>query len=75
MNQPGFFDVDRRLAAISAKGDPLDTIDAAVPWKSFRVPIEAAPALANSTAPLVPRAVADPAGAPRRLGAGGGALP
>jgi transposase, IS5 family len=41
MNQPGFFDVDQRLAAISAKGDPLDTIDAAVPWESFRAPIEA----------------------------------
>lgn len=41
MRQPSFFDVDRRLATISAKGDPLDTIDAAVPWESFRAPIEA----------------------------------
>jgi transposase, IS5 family len=41
MNQPGFFDVDQRLEAISAKGDPLNTIDAAVPWESFRASIEA----------------------------------
>lgn len=41
MGQPGFFDVDRRLAALSAKGDPLETIDAVVPWESFRAPIEA----------------------------------
>jgi IS5 family transposase len=36
-----FLDVDKRLAAISAKGDPLETIDKAVPWESFRAPIEA----------------------------------
>jgi IS5 family transposase len=41
MSQPGFFDVERRLAAISAKGDPLETIDAVVPWESFRGLIEA----------------------------------
>jgi IS5 family transposase len=41
MRQAGFFDVDRRLEAISAKGDPLVTIDAAVPWEEFRRPIEA----------------------------------
>jgi len=41
MRQAGFFDVDRRLAAISAKGDPLETINAAVPWEEFRSPIEA----------------------------------
>jgi IS5 family transposase len=41
MGQPGFFDVDRRLEAISAKGDPLETIKAAVPWEEFRAPIEA----------------------------------
>ena len=41
MGQAGFFDVDRRLAAISAKGDPLETINAAVPWENFRAPIEA----------------------------------
>jgi hypothetical protein len=27
MGQKGFFDVERRLEAISAKGDPLETID------------------------------------------------
>ena len=26
MGQKGFFDVERRLEAISAKGDPLETI-------------------------------------------------
>lgn len=41
MRQAGFFDVDRRLEAISAKGDPLETIKAAVPWEAFRAPIEA----------------------------------
>ena len=40
MRQAGFFDVDRRLEAISAKGDPLVTISAAVPWEEFRRPIE-----------------------------------
>jgi transposase, IS5 family len=40
--QPGFFDVDRRLEAISAKGDPLETIEAIVPWESFRATIEEA---------------------------------
>ena len=27
---------DRRLTAISAKGDPLEAIDRLVPWESFR---------------------------------------
>jgi IS5 family transposase len=40
MGQPGFFDVNRRLEAISAKGDPLETIDASVPWEEFRTRIE-----------------------------------
>jgi hypothetical protein len=40
--QAGFFDVDRRLEAISAKGDPLETINATVPWERFRATIEAA---------------------------------
>lgn len=40
--QAGFFDVDRRLEAISAKGDPLETINFTVPWESFRATIEAA---------------------------------
>ena len=41
MRQAGFFDVDRRLEAISAKGDPLETIKSTVPWEEFRAPIEA----------------------------------
>jgi hypothetical protein len=37
----GFFDVERRLEAISAKGDPLETIKKIVPWEDFRADIEA----------------------------------
>ena len=42
MGQFGFFDADKRLAAISAKGDPLEMIDRVVPFESFRAEIEAA---------------------------------
>ena len=48
MRQAGFFDVDRRLESISAKGDPLETIKAAVPWEDFRAPIEAVTVIAPS---------------------------
>ena len=41
MGQLGFFDSDKRLAALSAKGDPLEGIDQLVPWESFRADIEA----------------------------------
>lgn len=41
MSQMGFFDADRRLAALSAKGDPLVSISALVPWEAFRADIEA----------------------------------
>ena len=41
MGQLGFFDADRRLAALSEKGDPLEAIAALVPWESFRADIEA----------------------------------
>jgi len=41
MGQPGFFDADKRLAALSEKGDPLEVIAALVPWGSFRADIEA----------------------------------
>jgi hypothetical protein len=41
MGQLGFFDADKRLAALSAKGDPLEAIERLVPWESFRVDIEA----------------------------------
>src|SRR5450759_3035227 len=40
MVQLGFFDADKRLTAISAKGDPLEMIDRVVPFESFRAEIE-----------------------------------
>ena len=40
MGQMGFYDVDKRLEAISAKGDPLEVINATVPFESFRSEIE-----------------------------------
>jgi hypothetical protein len=40
MGQTGFFDVERRLEAISAKGDPLETIKKIVRWEDFRADIE-----------------------------------
>jgi|SRR5215204_1795739 len=42
MGQLGFFDADKRLMALSAKGDPLEAIDGLVPWESFRSDLEAA---------------------------------
>ena len=42
MGQFGFFDADRRLAAISVKGDPLEMIARVVPFESFRAEIETA---------------------------------
>jgi len=42
VGQFGFFGTDRRLAAITAKGDPLDMIAREVPFESFRAEIEAA---------------------------------
>jgi IS5 family transposase len=41
MGQKGFFDIERRLEAISAKGDPLETIKKIMPWEDFRTDIEA----------------------------------
>jgi len=46
VGQPGFFDLDRRLKAISAKGDPLQALNALVPFESFRAEIEAVVRLA-----------------------------
>src|ERR1700745_2127201 len=40
MGQLGFFDADKRLQALSARGDPLEAIDHLVPWESFRAEIE-----------------------------------
>jgi len=42
MGQPGFFDLEKRLQSLSAKGDPLEVISAIVSWESFRVQIETA---------------------------------
>ena len=42
MGQLSFFDIDKRLTALSAKGDPLEAIDRLVPWESFRADIEMA---------------------------------
>src|SRR3954449_8189411 len=41
MGQLGFFDAEKRLATLSAKGDPLEAVDRLVPWESFRADIEA----------------------------------
>src|SRR4029077_2695170 len=41
MGQLGFFDADKRLEVLSARGDPLEAIDHLVPWESFRAVIEA----------------------------------
>ena len=41
MGQLGFFDADRRLAALSGKGDSLEAIASLVPWENFRADIEA----------------------------------
>ena len=35
-DQPGFWDVEERLKAISAKGDPLETLSATVDFEIFR---------------------------------------
>ncbi|MFZ6763161.1 IS5 family transposase [Pseudoroseomonas sp. WGS1072] len=40
--QPGFFDVDERYAALSAAGDPLERLAAAVGFEVFRPVLEAA---------------------------------
>ena len=41
MGQTGFFDLERRLDALSAKDDPLERIKTTVPWETFRADIEA----------------------------------
>src|SRR5262245_22348387 len=41
MGQLGCFDADKRLEALSARGDPLEAIDRLVPWESVRAEIEA----------------------------------
>src|SRR3977135_910936 len=41
VGRTGFFDRERRLDALSSKGDPLETIKRTVPWETFRADIEA----------------------------------
>jgi IS5 family transposase len=40
--QPGFFDVDERLASLSAAGDPLERLAAVIDFELFRAELEAA---------------------------------
>ena len=42
MSQPGFFDVNDRLAALSAAGDPLERLSAVVDFELFRAVLDAA---------------------------------
>jgi transposase, IS5 family len=37
--QSGFFDVEERYALLSEAGDPLDRLNAVVPWEVFRKPL------------------------------------
>ena len=37
--QPGFWDVDERYARLSEAGDPLQKLNAVVPWEVFRKPL------------------------------------
>ena len=46
MGQLGFYDLDKRLEGISAKGDPLQALNAIIPFESFRAEIEAVVRLA-----------------------------
>ena len=39
MVQLSFLDVDKRLAALSKQGDPLEAIARLVPWEEFRAEI------------------------------------
>ena len=48
---PGFFDVDERLAELSAKGDDLERVKALVDFEMFRAALEAAVPV-----PIAPRA-------------------
>ena len=51
MGQLGFYDLDKRLKALSAKGDPLEALNALVPFESFRAEIEAVVRLAPEAKP------------------------
>jgi transposase, IS5 family len=45
--QPGFFDADERLKALSAAGDPLERLGRVVAFEQFRAEVEAALARAD----------------------------
>jgi transposase, IS5 family len=40
--QPGFFDGDERLKALSAAGDPLERLQGVIDFEAFRGDLEAA---------------------------------
>jgi transposase, IS5 family len=42
MGQPGFFDLENRYAGLDAQGDPLASINRAVPFEMFRVKLKTA---------------------------------
>jgi IS5 family transposase len=48
MAQLSFLDADKRLAALSKQGDPLEAIARLVPWEEFRAEIEAVVLTADS---------------------------
>jgi len=39
LGQPGFWDIDERYARLSEAGDPLEKLNAVVPWQVFRKPL------------------------------------
>jgi hypothetical protein len=50
-----FFDTHERLAVLSKKGDPLEAIDAIVPWESFRADIESVALTVKTRRTFTPR--------------------
>lgn len=39
-DQPGFFDLEDRYAALSLAGDPLEALREMIPWEEFRKPLK-----------------------------------
>jgi IS5 family transposase len=39
LGQAGFWDIDERYVRLSEAGDPLEKLDAVVPWDVFRKPL------------------------------------
>ena len=48
VGQPGFFDAEERLKALSAAGDPLERLAAVVDFEVFRAELQAALARAET---------------------------